>query len=317
MVIFIIPVFQQAFAAGAVFDEDETVVGSAFIQWNEGQIEWLEASYPASGTGVVRVTDPDMNLDPKAVDNFDVHVWSDSDAGGIDLTVTETNASTGIFEGTVFFTITDESSGHRLRVHGEDTITAEYEDNTLPEPFKPGDGFDITGTAIIQKIPPLSPNKQLMIGVLNYDVICKDNLEKIFRPSGSVACVESSSIVKLTLWGWNTNEISVNFVGEWKNKDSATNDIANIVITQTGSTVTANAWDRCDPRTFCDWGESFGGIKGNSAKFSWTVESITHKITITKIRNTLQVDRESISFDTRWTQNKQMSFILGTLTLSS
>ena len=36
------------------FSEDETVVGSALIRWNIGEVQWLEASYPASGTGVVR-----------------------------------------------------------------------------------------------------------------------------------------------------------------------------------------------------------------------------------------------------------------------
>ena len=138
------------------FSEDETVVGSALIRWNIGEIQWLEASYPASGTGVVRVIDPDMNLDPEAVDNFDVDVWSDSDAGGIDLTVTETNEATGIFEGTVFFTITDESSGHRLRVAEGDTVTAEYEDNTLPDPYTTADELDITATSLIGTVvPPL------------------------------------------------------------------------------------------------------------------------------------------------------------------
>jgi len=138
------------------FSEDETVVGSALIRWNIGEVQWLEASYPATGTGVVRIVDPDMNLNPEAVDNFDVDLWSDSDAGGIDLTVTETNEATGIFEGTVFFTVTDESSGHRLRVSEGDTITAEYEDNTLPDPYTTADELDITSTAIIGTIvPPL------------------------------------------------------------------------------------------------------------------------------------------------------------------
>jgi hypothetical protein len=126
------------------FSEDETVVGSSLIRWNIGEVQWLEASYPASGTGVTRIIDPDMNLDPEAVDNFDVDVWSDSDAGGLDLTVTETNEATGIFEGTVFFTTTDESSGHRLRVAEGDTVTAEYEDNTLPDPYTTADELDIT-----------------------------------------------------------------------------------------------------------------------------------------------------------------------------
>jgi len=138
------------------FSEDETVVGSSLIRWNIGEVQWLEASYPASGTGVLRVIDPDMNLDPEAVDNFDADVWSDSDAGGINLTVTETNEATGIFEGTVFFTTTDESSGHRLRVAEGDTITGEYEDNTLPEPYTRADELNITATSLIGTIvPPL------------------------------------------------------------------------------------------------------------------------------------------------------------------
>ena len=132
------------------------MVGSALIRWNIGEVQWLESSYPASGTGVVRVIDPDMNWNPEAVNNFVVDVWSDADNGGIDLTVTETNEATGIFEGTVFFTITDESSGHRLRVAEGNTVTAEYEDNTLPDPYTTADELDITATTLIGTIvPPL------------------------------------------------------------------------------------------------------------------------------------------------------------------
>ena len=138
------------------FSEDETVVGSALVRWNLGVTQWLEASYPASGTGVVRVVDPDMNLNPEAVDNFEVDVWSESDSGGIDLTVTETNEATGIFEGTVFFTTTDESSGHRLRVSEGDTVTSRYFDNTLPAPDDRGDRTPIQSTSLIGTIvPPL------------------------------------------------------------------------------------------------------------------------------------------------------------------
>ncbi len=138
------------------YSEDSTVVGSALIRWNIGEVQWLEASYPASGTGVVRIIDPDLNLNPEAVDNFDVATWSDSDAGGISLTVTETNEATGIFEGTVFFTTSNESSGHRLRVAEGDTVTSEYEDFTLPDPYTSADELDITATTLIGTIvPPL------------------------------------------------------------------------------------------------------------------------------------------------------------------
>ena len=97
-----------------------------------------------------------MNLNPEAVDNFEVDIWSDRDQGGIDLTVTETNQATGIFEGTVFFTTSDDSSGHRLRVAESNTVTAEYEDNTLPEPYNTGDELNISATTLIgTQVPPL------------------------------------------------------------------------------------------------------------------------------------------------------------------
>ena len=188
------------------FSEDETVVGSALIRWNIGEVQWLEASYPASGTGVVRVIDPDMNLDTEAVDNFDVDVWSDSDAGGIDLTVTETNEATGIFEGTVFFTVADESSGHRLRVAEGDTVTAEYEDNTLPDPYTVQDELDRTDTAIIDLSSPLSPYEQMKNGVTADEVICNGTLEKIHKPNGQPACVKSSSVEKLIQRGYAGGE---------------------------------------------------------------------------------------------------------------
>ncbi|MDA0757015.1 MAG: hypothetical protein O2864_06920, partial [Crenarchaeota archaeon] len=138
------------------YNEDEVVVGSALIRWNVGEVQWLESSYPATGNGVVRVVDPDMNWDPENVDSFKVNVWSDSDSGGLTLTISETNEATGIFEGTVSFTVDSESSGHRLRVAEGDSITAEYEDNTLPDPYTKSDDLDITGTALIGTIvPPL------------------------------------------------------------------------------------------------------------------------------------------------------------------
>ena len=140
------------------FSEDDTVVGSSLVKWNIGEIQWLESSsYSDNGTGIVRVIDPDMNLDPEFADSFEIDVWSDSDAGGIDLVVTETGESTGIFEGTVFFTTDFESHNLRLRVSEGDTITAEYEDNTLPDPYTTADERDITATALFSTtVPPFS-----------------------------------------------------------------------------------------------------------------------------------------------------------------
>ena len=150
------------------FSEDETVFTSSIIRWNIGDVQWLEASYPASATGVLRVIDPDMNLNPEAVDNFDVNVKSDTDASGITLTVTETNEATGIFEGTIFFTTTGGSSGHRLRVSEGDTVTADYSDDTLPSPYTTGDSESITSTTIIGTIvPPLERAPATSLRIVN------------------------------------------------------------------------------------------------------------------------------------------------------
>jgi hypothetical protein len=147
---------QDGVSVSFEFTRDQTVTGSALIRWNIGEIKWLEASYPANGQGVLQIVDPDMNLNPKAVDKFDTNVWSDSDSGGIKLTMTETGEATGIFQGTVYFTTNFQSSGNRLHVAEGDTVTGEYKDRTLPPPYTPSDQLRLTTTTFIGTIvPPL------------------------------------------------------------------------------------------------------------------------------------------------------------------
>ena len=98
-----------------------------------GTIQLLEDVYSTTGTAVIRVIDPDMNQIHGEIENFDVDVWSDTDLAGIDLTITETSRSSGIFEGTVFFSTADDSSGHRLRISQGDTIFSKYADTTIPK----------------------------------------------------------------------------------------------------------------------------------------------------------------------------------------
>lgn len=147
---------QDGLSVSFEYTENNTVLGSALVRWNIGEIQWLEASYPASGQGRIRIIDPDMNLNPERVDTFRVDVWSDSDAGGVRLSVTETNEATGIFEGIVLFTPNQGSSGQRLRVSEGDTVTAEYHDRTLPSPYTRADELEIDATTFIGSIvPPL------------------------------------------------------------------------------------------------------------------------------------------------------------------
>lgn len=72
------------------YNRNQVVTGSAPINWNAGNIEWLQPSYPVNSQGTLQIIDPDMNLNPDTIDKFDTNVWSDSDSGGIKLTMTET-----------------------------------------------------------------------------------------------------------------------------------------------------------------------------------------------------------------------------------
>ena len=133
-------------------DSESPLVASALIRWNVGEVQWLEASYAATGSGIVRVIDPDANLNPDAVDNLDMVAYSETFLGGITLTVTETQEASGIFEGTVEFDPDEASQGHRLQVTEGDIVTAEYDDTTLPD----DDDLTITATTLIGSIvPPL------------------------------------------------------------------------------------------------------------------------------------------------------------------
>ncbi len=145
--------FQFAFAENNGLLEIEINSSSPEQDFMIGTIKWLEENYLSIGTGVVRVIDNDMNLDFRGIDSFTVDVWSDSDAEGIELTVTETRENTGVFEGTVFFSTTDESSNHRLKVTLGDTVTSEYGDDTLPYPYMTADELDIAATTLVGLSP--------------------------------------------------------------------------------------------------------------------------------------------------------------------
>jgi len=128
------------------YNRDEVVTGSGIIHWNQGSLQWLQPNYPVNSQAILQITDPDMNLNPDAIDKFDTNVWSDSDSGGIKLSMTETGPDTGIFQGAVTLTTDSSSSGSRLHVSSGDTITAEYTDMTLPLPHSASDQLRLTAT---------------------------------------------------------------------------------------------------------------------------------------------------------------------------
>jgi hypothetical protein len=138
------------------YNDGSVIVASASVAWNIGEAGFDSSVASAGGSAVFTVVDPDENTDSTITDSFTVAIYSDSDSGGFKLTLTETNEDTGVFEGTVFFTADAATSGSNIRVSEGDTVTAEYVDTTLPEPYTSSDDLTIAGTLTIgTAFPPL------------------------------------------------------------------------------------------------------------------------------------------------------------------
>jgi len=132
------------------------VVASASVAFNIAEAGFDTSSASAGGSAVLSVTDADENTNSAIIDTFTAAVFSDSDNGGFTLTLAETDEDTGVFEGTVFFTADGATSGSSLRVSEGDTVTAEYSDVTLPEPYTDSDSLTIASTLTIgTAFPPL------------------------------------------------------------------------------------------------------------------------------------------------------------------
>lgn len=127
---------------------------SAKISWNAAEIEFSNPNYLVTDEVIIQVRDADMNLNPESPDQVNVDVSSDSDSAGVSVVATETDEDSGIFETLIVLTQTNESSGNRLLAIPGDTITARYEDRTLPEPYSILDELDITAKSIIESSIP-------------------------------------------------------------------------------------------------------------------------------------------------------------------
>ncbi|WP_371503851.1 toll/interleukin-1 receptor domain-containing protein [Nitrosopumilus adriaticus] len=126
----------------------------ALIRWNIGEIQWEKSNYNFGDTGKLIVIDPDINLNPNMIEIIPIRVWSDSDPVGIETIAVETGKNTGIFVSDLQFG--NKTTQSSLKVTKGDTITAEYVDRTLPDPYQLGNNLAISSTTIIGELyPPL------------------------------------------------------------------------------------------------------------------------------------------------------------------
>ena len=144
--------------------DKESYRGAAITCWNVGAVQFLRPAYAVGDSAVVRIVDPDMNLDSGAIDSFSIRVVSDSDGEGIDIAVKETDLASGIFEGA--FTLDPGSSSQAdaaLLVSNGDTVRAKYTDYTLPPPSAPSEEMEVSSSASISADGEEPPPPRLYI----------------------------------------------------------------------------------------------------------------------------------------------------------
>jgi hypothetical protein len=138
------------FADGVVLTE------SARTSWNIGDVRFSESSFLSDKSALIRVIDPDLNLNPEALDQIPIQVSSDSDVAGVEVIAIETSERSGVFVATITFTQNLTSSGNRLLALPEDEIYAKYDDHTLPKPYTKSDNLEIiTQAKVVSSISSL------------------------------------------------------------------------------------------------------------------------------------------------------------------
>jgi hypothetical protein len=138
------------------FENGIVLTKSGPTQWSIDTIQFSEENYLSDKTALLRVVDPDLNLNPESLDHMSIKVSSNSDNAGIKVDAIETSEGSGVFIATITFTQNKSSMGNRLFVMPGDTIIAKYDDHTLPKPYSTSDNLEIkTSAKIVSSISPL------------------------------------------------------------------------------------------------------------------------------------------------------------------
>jgi len=136
------------------FADGVVLVESVPVSWNIGTINFSEELFYLENPAIVRVIDLDMNLNPEALDNLTLQVFSDSDAAGIEVNAVETSESSGSFVATISLSQNSPSSGNRLFAVPGDEIFAKYDDYTLPKPYSTSDNLEVNAFSRVDSSTP-------------------------------------------------------------------------------------------------------------------------------------------------------------------
>ncbi len=230
------------------FADGVVLVESVPVSWNLGTIQFSKETFFSDDSAIIRIIDFDMNLNPEALDQIPIQIFSDSDIAGIEVNAVETSESSSSFIATISLSQTLSSSGNRLYSLPGDEIFAKYDDHTLPKPYSTLDNLEIeTFARIDSSIPPIkrlensqillsdslgnqlqsfSSNKQLqIIGTVTNDHNFKQNFVYLFQVKNSMDFVESISWIQGELSAKQSLDVSQS----WVPKKSGTYQIETFV----------------------------------------------------------------------------------------
>ena len=125
------------FADGVVLTE------SVPVSWNVGTIQFTNDEFFLNEQISVKVVDFDMNLNPEAIDQIPIQVFSDSDVGGMDVNGIETSENSGVFVATISLSQIHHLVEIRFYSVPGDQIFAKYDDHTLPKPYSTSDNIEL------------------------------------------------------------------------------------------------------------------------------------------------------------------------------
>jgi len=157
------------------FADGVVLVESVPVSWNIGTINFIEDLFYLENSAVVRVVDVDMNLNPEALDNLPIQIFSDSDVAGIEVNAIETSESSGSFIATISLSQNSPSSGNRLYSLPGDKIFAKYDDHTIPKPYSKSDNL------VIETIASVDSSVSPIERIKNSPITFSDGLGKTLQ----------------------------------------------------------------------------------------------------------------------------------------
>ena len=217
------------------FADGVVLVESVPVSWNVGTIDFLREVFFSDASVMISVVDVDMNLNPEALDRIPIHIFSDSDIAGIEVTAIETSESSGLFTATISLSENSSSSGNRLYAIPGDEIFGKYDDYTLPKPFSKLDNLEIETSAKIDlSVPPIerlqilpvifsdnfgnpleslsSNNKMQIVGTLVNNHDFKQKFVYLFQVKNTSNSVESISWIQGELSSRQTLDVSQSWI---------------------------------------------------------------------------------------------------------